>query len=115
MRLRIRDRDYAADGSGGFAGVDGTEAVLEQALFRLTARRGGFSPIPELGSRLYLLGRVKPEARDAMARTYAQEALAPMGVQVTNVQVKEYGTDALLVTATLLYQGKSQELEAVIR
>lgn len=115
MRLRLRDRDYVPDGSGSFMVVDGEDAVLEQALFRLTARRGGFSPIPELGSRLYLLGRVKPDARDAMAKTYVQEALTPMGIQVETVEVSEYGADALLVTATLNYQGTQRELEAVIR
>ena len=48
-----------------------------QKLVRLTARRGGFLPMPEYGSRLYMLGRTKPAQRSAAALQYVLEALEP--------------------------------------
>lgn len=73
---RLRNGDYCPDGTGGFAVSSGAEGVLEKALFLLTARRGSFPLLPEVGSRLYLLFREKPAARGTMGASYAAEALA---------------------------------------
>ncbi|MDD6023671.1 MAG: hypothetical protein PUC06_05455 [Oscillospiraceae bacterium] len=89
MRLKLRERDYVPDGAGGFQQVTDREQLLEQALYRLSAKRGGFSAFPELGSRLYLLTRERPSNRKTMALRYAQEALAPLGLSVTDVSVEE--------------------------
>ena len=40
MGLLLKNRDYAADGSGGVAVVRDGEALLNEVLFRLAARRG---------------------------------------------------------------------------
>lgn len=45
MGLSLRNGDYVPDGTGGLRRTEGREALLEQVLFRLTARRGTF-PIP---------------------------------------------------------------------
>ncbi len=113
MRLRLRDGDYVPDGAGGFVQLEISERLLEQALFRLTARRGGFAPIPELGSRLYLLHRAKADARNTLAKTYAQEALTPMGLRVTETAVEEQ-EDTLFVKVTIKVQGNEEELEVMI-
>ena len=52
MGLSLRNGDYVPDGTGGLRRTEGREALLEQVLFRLTARRGTFPFLPELGSRL---------------------------------------------------------------
>ena len=81
---QLRDGDYRLDGSGGFAVSQGAEEVLERVLFQLTARRGAFPLLPQVGSRLYLLLREKPSRRDSMGASYAAEALADEEeVQVT--------------------------------
>ena len=40
MGLSLRNGDYVPDGTGGLRRTEGREALLEQVLFRLTARRG---------------------------------------------------------------------------
>lgn len=114
MGLKLREGDYVPDGAGGFLTAQGDDGILEEALFRLTARRGGFSPMPELGSRLYLLGRAKAEARNALARTYAQEALSPMGLRVLAAEVLENG-DRLLVTVTAADAENTRSLEVRVQ
>ena len=52
----MKNGDYLPDGIGGEQRVDGTEALLARALFRLSVRRGSFPFLPELGSELYRLG-----------------------------------------------------------
>ena len=85
MELKIRNRDYVPDGMGGLQRVNGKAELLQRVLFLLTARRGGFAPLPTLGSRLYLLGREKPGNRQAAAKKYVAEALGgEAGVTVSD-------------------------------
>ena len=113
MRMRMENRDYVPDGIGGFERLPQEKRLLHQALFLLSARRGKFAPLPEVGSRLYLLHREKPSAWEASAAAYAQEALSPMGIRVKKAAVKRID-EGLAVTITAEYQGKEQSLEAVI-
>ena len=62
MELKIKDRDYVADGAGGLVRVSGWEELLERVLFKLSVRRGSFALAPELGSKLHLLWREKVRA-----------------------------------------------------
>ena len=59
MELKIKDRDYVADGAGGLVRVSGWDELLERVLFKLSVRRGSFALAPELGSKLHLLWREK--------------------------------------------------------
>lgn len=113
MHMKMRNRDYVADGAGGFLQAEGTGLLLEQALFLLSARRGGFSLLPELGSRLYLLPSEKPSARAAVARTYAQEALEPLGLTVNDVSIVQ--GEALEVAIKVSGQGEDSILEVIIQ
>ena len=98
MSLLLRNRDYARDGNGGVTAVSGGEALLNEALFRLTARRGSFPFLPRLGSRMGELRREKPSDWDALARQFAVEALDGLeDVTVTGV----------LVMTDLLWQGEA--------
>ena len=75
MELKLQNGDYVPDGVGGLLRVEGREALLQRAVFKLTARRGAFPFLPELGSRLHRLGKVPPAQRQAAAAQYAAEAL----------------------------------------
>ncbi len=104
MSLLLKDRDYTADGNGGVAVVRDGEALVNEALFRLTARRGSFPFLPELGSRIYQLRREKPSAWDALARQFAVEALTGLdGVTVAGAAVRRE-RDVLAVSVELLWQ-----------
>ncbi|NCB62935.1 MAG: hypothetical protein EOM52_04865 [Clostridia bacterium] len=114
MELRLKDGDYLPDGRGGFQTGDGAGAVRQRSLFLLTARRGSFPFLPELGSRLYLLPREKPGNRVVLARQYAAEALRGMdGVSVTGVELAEEADGRLEVRVLLDWNGTA--LEAGVR
>lgn len=105
MSLLLKQRDYVADGNGGVAVVRDGEALVNEALFRLTVRRGSFPFLPGLGSRMYQLPREKSSVWETLARQFAAEALAGLdGVTVTGAQV-ERQDDWLLVSVALLWQG----------
>ena len=106
---RLRDGDYVPDGVGGFLQASGAEAVLERVLFLLTARRGSFPLLPEVGSRLYLLPREKASARQALGASYAAEALAgEKDLQVTGARWEE-GQQRL--TVVLTWRGEPLEAQ----
>lgn len=112
MSLLLKNRDYAADGNGGVTVVKDGEALVNEALFRLTARRGSFPFLPGLGSRMGELRRERPSGWDALARQFAVEALKDLeDVTVTGVTVRRE-RDALLVTANLLWQGETLPVTA---
>lgn len=113
MRMRMKNGDYVPDNLGGFQNVQGDEQILSAALFLLTARRGRFAPLPEVGSRLYLLSREKPSQWESAAAVYAQEALEPLGLTVTKAVVTP-GTDGLQVEIHAEYQGEELRLEATV-
>lgn len=90
MSMRLKDGDYIPDGSGSFCTVSDKEALLERVLFRLTARRGAFPFLPQLGSQLYRLAQEKTSRRAALAKQYVEEALAEeAGLSVQDVEWKE--------------------------
>ena len=60
MAAKLRDGDYIADGLGGVVRTEGTEALLQRVLFRLTARRGTFPFWETLGSQLWKLDAKAP-------------------------------------------------------
>ena len=106
MELKIVDGDYVPDGAGGLCRLDGGEAVLARVLYRLTARRGGLPLLPGMGSRLHLVLREKPSARQALAAQYVAEALEEEpDLQVTGVELADRGKQAEL-TVRLSWRGE---------
>lgn len=90
MELYLKDGDYLPDGKGGFRRAEGREELLQRVLWRLTARRGQFPFLPELGSRLHTLCRAKPSEWESLARQYAAEALeGETELTVTGAEVGE--------------------------
>lgn len=107
MELCLKNGDYVTDGKGGLTRVEGGEELLQRVLFRLTARRGGFPLLPELGSRLYELPRHKSGEWEMLARQYVSESLSGENeLAVTDVTVTpaEKGAE---VAVTLEYQGET--------
>lgn len=105
METKLIQGDYVPDGLGGVERCAGAEALLARVLFRLTARRGQFPLLPQLGSQLYLLGKEGPGSRASAARKFAAEALAEEDVAVTDVQLSSAGQGHIQVTVLLDYRG----------
>ena len=96
------------DGTGGLRRVEGREALLERVLFRLTARRGTFPFLPELGSRLWQLGQLPAARRQSAAEQYVAEALAAEpGLTVEQVVLAESRGGRAQVTASLTWRGEA--------
>lgn len=107
MGLCLRNGDYVPDGRGGLRRAEGQEALLERVLFRLTARRGAFPFLPELGSRLWRLGQVPAADRQSAAEQYVAEALAEEpGLVVEEVAMAETGGGRARVTVSFIWQGE---------
>ena len=106
MEWKLTRGDYVPDGAGGITALNGGEEALARALYRLTARRGALPFLPELGSRLYLLGREKPSLRQALAAQYVEEALREeAGLTVRSVELKQEGERGLL-TVSMAWRGE---------
>lgn len=110
----LRGGDYVPDGFGGFVRLQEEDALLERALFKLTCRRGAFPFLPELGSCLRELGRLRPSARNAAARQYAAQALEGMGLEVTDARVRMISDEQADVTVELRYDGEKRTVEVTV-
>ena len=105
MGILWKEKDYAVK-DGRVVCVSGGENVLSRVLFLLTARRGSFPFLPELGSRLHLLSRAKPGQWQSLAELYVTEALAgERDVTVTQVRVRRE-EERLWVETDLEWQGR---------
>ena len=114
MEPRIQNGDYIPDGLGGVVRSQGADALLERVLFRLTARRGGLPPLPQLGSRLYLLGREPAAQRLSAARQYVAEALSEEAVSITDVKLTPEGQGRVRVETSLEYQGTELSVSVTV-
>lgn len=107
----MKDGDLIPDGAGGFAQLQGAAAVLQRVLFKLTARRGVFPFLPELGSELHTLCREKPSARQSLCAQYVARALEGEDVTVTDVEYAEEDGGGR-VTVHLDWQGEDHVITA---
>ena len=102
MENLLRDGDYVPNGFGGFTRLYGTQEVLAMPF------------LPELGSRLYELGKEKPSGRQAMARLYCAQALSGMGLEIEDVTVTELSNGHASIELWLVYQDERQAVEVRI-
>ena len=114
MELWLRDGDYVRDGGGGLVRLEGAEALLQRVLFRLCARRGGFPPLPELGSELYRLSGQPKSGRLSAARQYVAQALRAEDVTVEDVTLSDGGSGRTAVEVRLLYEGERLALHVTV-
>lgn len=106
MEWKLVNGDYVPDGMGSVTALSGGEEVLARVLYRLTARRGALPFLPNLGSRLYQLGREKASARQALAAQYVAEALREEhDLTVESVELKQTEEVGLL-TVFLNWEGE---------
>lgn len=111
MELLIQDGDYRPDGRGGLHRAEGRRELLQRVLWKLSARRGQFPFLPQLGSRLYTLTREKPSAWAILARQYAAEALADEAeLTVTGVETLREG-ERLALTVRLEWRGEALDVK----
>ena len=114
MERRLSQGDYVPDGGGGLTALGDGEEVLARVLFRLTAHRGAMPFLPELGSRLYQLGRESPSARQALAVQYVAEALREeKDLKVEDVELVQTGETGFL-SVRLNWQGKPFAAEVAL-
>ena len=106
--LILREGDYVPDGRGGFRKAEGEEELLERILWKLSVRRGSFPFLPELGSRLHLLGRIPARARQALAGLSVLAALADVDVVVA-------GGELAGEELTLRLERRGESLTAVLK
>lgn len=114
MEPKLYNGDYVPDQLGGVVRCEGDQALLQRVLFRLTARRGQFPLLPELGSRLYLLGRESVPQRLPAARQYVAEALAGEDVTVRDVALASAGEGRMEVSVLLDYSGSELSITLTV-
>lgn len=114
MEIRLLDGDYVPDGLGGVERRSGEAALLQRVIYRLTAHRGQFPLLPELGSRLYLLGRESVPQRLSAARLYVAEALAEEAVSIKDVALAPAGEGRSEVTVQLSCRGEELAVTVMV-
>ena len=108
--IKLRNGDYVADGIGGVLRVDGTEALFQRVLFKLTARRGNFPFLKELGSTLYTLSSVPAIHRENAAEQAVAEALAGE----KNLRVEKVALEGDELMVQLCYEGSPLDLHLTL-
>ena len=108
MELLMENGDYVPDGAGGMRRLEGAQAALQRVLFRLQGRRGGFAPLPRMGSQLHKVLREKPSQRPGLAEQYVREALQEeTDVSVTQVTLTPGDNGTALLQVELSWQGET--------
>lgn len=109
--LQMSNGDFIPDGTGDFCRLEGSQALVQRILFKLTARRGALPFLPKLGSQLHTLTREKQSARQALCVQYVRQALEDEDVTVTDViYTQEQGQAQVKVF--LQWQGEALEVTA---
>ncbi len=114
MALKIADGKYVLTDRGDPVSVRGDDEVLERVLFKLKVRRNSFLPMPNLGSRLYLLPKEKKANIENAARQYITEALAEeTDISVADVTA-EYKKEGIWLHLMISYGGNDRELSLLV-
>ena len=105
MELKLVDGRYVPESTGSLAVVSGGDELAQRVGMKLAARRGRFLPLPDFGSRLYLLPGIKPSQRENAAKQYIAEAVADeTGLTLKSVSLEQNGGTAE-VRAVFSYDG----------
>ena len=111
QEAKWNDGDLVPNGAGDFQRLEGSQALIQRVLFKLSARRGEFPFLPRLGSRLHTLAAEKPGARQALCLRYVCQALEDEDVAVTGAHYQQQGEQAW-VKVYLQWQGETLEVTA---
>ena len=97
MELKLTDGRYMLDEKHALQEVGENEELAQRVALKLQVRRGSFLPLPDYGSRLYTLGRMRPGERETAARQFVLEALADEeGLELDTLVLTEKDGDARL-------------------
>lgn len=89
--------------------VTGDRELIQQALLRLTIKKGSFKEDPSLGSELYKLYELRGGDHTRIAQSYVQEALLPMPeVEVTSVRLERESGSIRLFSNLSIKQNQYQ-------
>lgn len=114
MELKLNNGRYICDDRGNPEAASGREELLARALFKLTARRGSFPFLPDLGSGMYLLYKEKKSSLQSAALRYAIEALSDEpDIQVVSVNAQA-AEEEIYVSAELICGGDNIKLEFTV-
>lgn len=114
MELKLRDGRYVLDGKHVPMELDGNDELAQRVALKLQVHRGTFLPMPDYGSRLYTLGRVRPAERETAARQFVLEALADEdGLTLETLELTEKDGEAAL-RLTLKRGSKTFDVETKI-
>lgn len=114
MELMMQNGDYISDGRGGVKRSEGGEEILQRVLFQLSARRGAFPLLPQVGSELWRLPRAKEQQRAALAAQYVSQALAGERDLEIDECVLEEREGTPWLTVRLTWQGTPLEAELAL-
>ena len=107
MDLKLEQGAYWME-TGRVRRAEESEAALQRVQLTLATRKGSFLPKPEFGSRLHLLLREKPGARETLAVGLVQEALAgERDLTVESVRLEDAGDGAVVLVAVVNWLGES--------
>ncbi|MGN1002562.1 MAG: hypothetical protein ACI4PC_07295 [Oscillospiraceae bacterium] len=102
MELKLYQGNYVPRTAGGLETVRGSDEAVQRVLMKLAARRGSFYPLPDYGSRLHTLCRLKPSERAAAARQFVAEALTgETELSVLALEYRPTGDDEAEIELTL--------------
>lgn len=114
MELKLVNGDYTLSGGGGFSRAYGREAMLARVLYRLTARKGSFELMPDMGSQLWLLPSKPRSMWERYAWAAVTEALSDEPVTLTSITVDERNGH-LSVAAEFKYGDETIAAEVIVR
>lgn len=99
--------DHKRDQRGFPQKVWGAAEKIQQAMIRLSVKKGDFALDKELGSKLYTLVQVPKEQREELALEYAREAVLPINdVEVVSVVCKDTDVEQIVLEIVIEYNGK---------
>ncbi len=92
------------------------DELLQRIKMKLQVRRGAFLPMPDYGSRLYLLSQTKTSNRETAARQYVSEALADeANLELSSLELKETADGNAVLYLIFKYKDKyTVSIETVI-
>ena len=102
MALVLRDGDYSVKNACRLEQASANEILLQRVLLKLSAKRGRFPFLEDLGSQLWKLGALPKTARQSAAAQYVAEALADEpGITVGQVTLTYQENGRMLLQAEL--------------
>lgn len=116
MEIKLSNGRYVASQFGGLETVRGDEELAQRIVMKLASRRGGFAPMPDFGSRLYLLTGIKPSERELAARQYIIEALSDeQGLTLTSLELGRADDEGeISITAQFTYDNDTLTVSTTI-